>query len=102
MRERRCLSPHHLSEDIGMDTKNRHNRLCVHHQEPKYAFLPFVTEVCMIAGITKNLKAEKPTLGEFNQAQSTDTVFRSAFLSVGKPNTGFNLDEEGVLVRVSP
>lgn len=68
---------------------------------PKGLYVPFIPEVCMLAGIEDNEKTELPMLPEFISAQSTDADCRSMFTSVGKPNMSFNVDTDGVLVRVS-
>lgn len=70
-------------------------------EEPNGAFIPFISEVCMIARRTDKEKAEIPTLTEFITVQVSLAHCRAAFTSLGKPNTRFNIDSEGVLVRVS-
>lgn len=56
----------------------------------------------MMAGIIDIDKAEIPTLGEFISAHSTDTDFRTAFVSVKKSSTLSNVYRDEVFVRVSP
>lgn len=70
-------------------------------EERKGLFVPFSPEVCMMAGIAENEKAEIPKLAKFIPAQSTDADCRSTLASVGKPNMRFNVDRDGVFVRVS-
>lgn len=53
-----------------------------------------------MAGIISHEKAEMLTLVEFISALSTDADCRSVFNSNAKPNTPFNVDSDGVLVRV--
>lgn len=55
-----------------------------------------------MAGIIDNEKAEMPTLTEFTEMQSTYSDCRAAFLTIEKPNTRFNVDSDGVLVRIAP
>lgn len=69
-------------------------------KEPKGHFVPFLSEFCLLAGITDNEKAEIPTLSKFITAQSTDSGCRTASMPVGKPITLFRIDSDGVLVRV--
>lgn len=68
--------------------------------ESKSLFVPFISEVCMMADIIDNEKVKIPTLTEIIIAQSTDWDCRIAFASVGKPDICFNTDSDGVLVRV--
>lgn len=50
--------------------------------------------------ITGYEEGEIPTLAEFMFAESADADCRSAFAYDRKPNTRFNVDSDGVLVRV--
>lgn len=54
-----------------------------------------------MTGITDSKNVEIPTLAEFISAQSTDTYCRSAYASIEKPNSGFNVESDGVLFQVS-
>lgn len=71
-------------------------------EELKGPFVLFIPEVCLVAAITDNGKAEITSLAESISAQSTDAARCSAFASVGKSNTCFNVNSDGMLVRVSP
>lgn len=71
-------------------------------EEPMIRIVPFIAEVCMIAGITDNDEVEVRIQAKFISAQSTDANRRSTFVSLGKPNTHFNVDNDGVLVRAFP
>lgn len=46
---------------------------------PKWIFISFLVEVCMMAVIMENEKAKIRTLSEFITAQSTDSVWRVSF-----------------------
>lgn len=56
----------------------------------------------MTAGVMDNQKTEIPTLAKFLTAQTSYVDCRAAFVSAGIPDTCFNFDSDGVLVRVSP
>lgn len=55
----------------------------------------------MMGGISNNDKAEIAKLAEFILAQSTDADYFFAFMSVGNPDTGLNIDSNRVLISVS-
>lgn len=68
---------------------------------PRDPSVPFISEVCIMTGITDNKQAYLPTLTEFFTVQSTDAVCRTTFTSVRKLNPGFNIDSDGSLDRIS-
>lgn len=47
-------------------------------------------------------KAGIPTLAQIRSAQSANAYCGSTLASIGSPNTRFNIDNDGVLVRESP
>lgn len=71
-------------------------------EEPNGLFAPFTPEVCTMAGVADKEGTETPTLDVFVTAQASDVDYRAACISVGKPNTLFNVSSDEVLVRVSP
>lgn len=62
--------------------------------DPKSPFLFFIPDVCMKAGITDNGRAKIPTFAELITAQSFHADRCIAFMSIGKPNTTFNIDKD--------
>lgn len=68
----------------------------VFYEEPRGPFALFTPDVCTMAGITDNKKAEIPTPAVFITAQSSDANCRASFTSVRKPSTRFNVNGEGV------
>lgn len=70
-------------------------------EDPRGSFVSYIPEFCTMEGITNNEQAKTPTLAELIMAQSSDVACRAVFTSIGKPNSRFNDDIDGVLVRVS-
>lgn len=71
-------------------------------EKSKGPFVLIISEVCMLAGIKDHENAEIQTPSELIATQPTDSDYRTAFKSVGKRNTGFAVDNDEVLVWVSP
>lgn len=69
---------------------------------PKGPCVYFIPKICMMASISDNEKADIPTLAEFITAQFTDADCYTASTTVENRNTFFNVNRDGVLVRVFP
>lgn len=63
---------------------------------------PFILVVCMIAAVMDDEKAEITTQADFISEQSTDRNYSSPVASAAKPKTRFDINKNGLLVRVSP
>lgn len=61
----------------------------------------FIPELCMMAGITENVKAEIATLIEFINTQCICAELHAALVSMRRPNTRSHVGGYGVLVRSS-
>lgn len=70
-------------------------------QEFKSPLFPFSPNIYMIAVTANNGKAEIRSLNEFMSAQSDYADRRYVLASVEKPRTGYNLDRDGAVLRVS-
>lgn len=68
----------------------------------KVSFIPFIAELCAMAGVTDNDKKEIRTLAEFIMAQFSEVDCRAAFTFVEKLNTRLSVSSDRVLVRVLP
>lgn len=69
--------------------------------DPKCCSIPFIPEVCVIAGIPDNKKAELRKFAGSITAQHTNTYYRTAFETVGKGNIYFSNNSDGMVVGVS-
>lgn len=66
-------------------------------EEAKRRFVLSIPEVCEMAGITDNDKAEILTCSKFRKAQSTDSDYCAASPLVVRPNSWLNVDNDGFL-----
>lgn len=71
-------------------------------KEPKGPFVPFIPEVCIMAGIMDNEKVAILTIVEFIVAQSGDADSRVTLTSVRKLYTRSNVKDDGLLVQFRP
>lgn len=69
-------------------------------EELKGSLVRFIQEVCFMEVIENNDISEILTIAKIISAQSADADCCSAFASIGKPITSFNIDSDGVLIRL--